>query len=62
MVLEYDLAGFGAGTMSFLGNKAKPLLAPLVLRAAPLPLGAKLAFGGGLVAAAALVAGLVRRD
>jgi hypothetical protein len=48
--------------MSFLGNKAKPLLAPLVLRAAPLPLGARLALGGGLVAAAALVAGLVRRD
>jgi hypothetical protein len=61
VVLEYDLAGFGAGTMRFLGNKAKPLLAPLVLRAA-LPLGARLALGGGLVAAAALVAGLVRRN
>jgi hypothetical protein len=61
-VLEYDLAGFGAGTMSFLGNKAKPLLAPLALRAAPLPLGARLALGGGLIAAAALVAGLFRRD
>jgi len=23
-VLEYDLGGFGAGTLSFLGNKAKP--------------------------------------
>jgi len=61
-VLEYDLAGLGAGTLSFLGNKAKPLLAPLALRAEPLPLGARLALGGGLVAAAALVAGLIRRD
>ena len=60
-VLEYDLAGFGAGTLSFLGNKAKPVLAPLALRATPLPLGARLALGGGLVAVAALVVGLVRR-
>ena len=60
-VLEYDLAGLGAGTLSFLGNKAKPLLAPLALRAEPLPLSARLVLGGGLVAVAALVVGLVRR-
>jgi hypothetical protein len=60
-VLEYDLAGLGAGTLSFLGNKAKPLLAPLALRAEPLPLSARLALGGGLVVVAALVVGLVRR-
>ena len=59
--MEYDLAGFGAGTMSFLGNKAKPLLAPLALRAEPLPLSTRLALGGGSVAVAALVVGLVRR-
>jgi len=58
-VLEYDLGGFGAGTLSFLGNKAKPLLGPIALRATPLPTGAKLALGGGLVAAAAaLIVGL----
>ncbi len=34
-VLEYDLGGFGAGSLSFLGSKAKPLLAPFALRAAP---------------------------
>ncbi|CAN5607358.1 hypothetical protein BH24ACT26_BH24ACT26_08690 [soil metagenome] len=34
-VLEYDLGGLGAGTLSFLGNKLKPWLAPLALRAAP---------------------------
>jgi hypothetical protein len=48
--------------MRFFGNKAKRLLAPLVLRAAPLPLGARLALSGGLVAIVALVARLVRRD
>ena len=65
-VLEYDLAGLGAGTLSFLGNKAKPLLAPLALRATPLPTTARvaLATGGlmaGLAASAALVIGLLRR-
>lgn len=34
-VLEYDLGGGGAGTLSFLGSKAKRLLAPVALRAAP---------------------------
>ena len=57
--LEYDLGGLGAGTLSLLGNKARPLLAPLALRAAPLPLGAKAALCAGLVAAAALVVGSV---
>lgn len=35
-VLEYDLGGLGAGTLSFLGNKLKPVLAPLALRSRPL--------------------------
>ncbi len=60
-VLEYDLGGMGAGTLSFLGNKAKPLLGPLALRATPLPTSARLALGG-LVAAALLVGLLLRRD
>jgi hypothetical protein len=60
-VLEYDLAGLGAGTLSFLGNKAKPVLAPLALRAAPLPASARLGLGIGLVAAAALGVALMRR-
>ena len=60
-VLEYDLAGLGAGTLSFLGNKAKPLLGPLALRATPLPLATKLALSGGLVTSAALAIGLLRR-
>jgi hypothetical protein len=59
--LEYDLGGLGAGTLSLLGNKARPLLAPLALRAAPLPVGARVALGGGLVAASALAVGLIRR-
>ena len=60
-VLEYDLGGMGAGTLSFLGNKAKPLLGPLALRAEPLPVAARLALGGGLAVAAVLIAGLMRR-
>lgn len=59
-VLEYDLASLGAGTLSFFGGKAKPLLAPLALRSEPLPTTARVALGG-LLAATALVAGLVRR-
>jgi hypothetical protein len=55
-VLEYDLGGMGAGSMSFLGNKSKPLLGPLALRADPLPVAAKVALGGGVVASAALLA------
>lgn len=34
-VLEYDLGGLGAGTLSFLGNKARPLLAGIALSATP---------------------------
>ena len=58
-VLEYDLGGMGAGSMSFLGNKAKPLLGPLALRADPLPVAARVVLGGEVVASAALLAGLL---
>jgi len=34
-VLEYDLGGMGAGTMSFVGNKLKPVLGPVALRSEP---------------------------
>ncbi|CAA9221282.1 MAG: hypothetical protein AVDCRST_MAG76-718 [uncultured Acidimicrobiales bacterium] len=47
-VLEYDLGGGGAGTLSFLGNKAKPVLAPVALRSTPLPRQTKLAVALGL--------------
>lgn len=36
-VLEYDLGAGGAGTLSFLGNKAKRVLGPVALRSTPLP-------------------------
>ena len=35
-ILEYDLGGLGAGTLSLIGNKLKPVLAPLALRSTPL--------------------------
>ena len=53
-VLDYELAVPGGATLTFLGDRAKPLLAPLVLRTTPLPLAARLALGGGLAGVAAL--------
>jgi hypothetical protein len=47
-VREYTTGGFGAGLMSLAGNKAKPVLGPIALRAEPLPVAAKM--GLGLVA------------
>ena len=49
-VREYNTGVFGAAVLTFLGSKAKPVLAPLALRAEPLPMGARLALLGGLVA------------
>ena len=60
-VREYNTVAFGAGVLTFLGSKAKPLLAPLALRAEPLPAGARLALLGGLAATAALSAWSLRR-
>ena len=57
---EYDTGGFGASTLSLLLNKAKPVLAPIALRAAPLPAAARLALLGGLAAAALGVWSVVR--
>ena len=54
-VREYDTGAFGAGVLTFLGGKARPVLAPLALRAEPLPAAARLALLlGGLAAIAAL--------
>lgn len=60
-VLEYDLGGLGAGTLSFLGTKAKPLLGPIALRTTPLPTSTKLALLVGALAGGAVVRGLVGR-
>lgn len=60
-VREYNTGAFGAGVLTFLGSKAKPLLAPLALRAEPLPAAVRLALLGGLAATAALSAWSLRR-
>jgi hypothetical protein len=44
-VREYTTGGFGAGLLSLAGNKAKPALAPVALRAEPLPTAAKVGLG-----------------
>ncbi len=49
----------GAGTLSFLGNKAKRLLGPLALRSTPLPRRTRVALALGLGAVALLVASVV---
>lgn len=60
-VREYNTGAFGAGALTFLGGKARPVLAPLALRPDPLPAGARLALLlGGLAASAALAAGFSR--
>ncbi len=51
-VREYNTGAFGAGALTFLGSKAKPVLAPLALRTEPLPKGARLALVGGAAIAA----------
>ncbi len=58
-VLEYDLGAGGAGSLSFLGNKAKPLLGPLALRSMPLPKRTRLALALGFGALVLLIASLI---
>lgn len=60
-VREYDTGAFGAGALTFLGSKAKPALAPLALRAEPLPKGVRLALVGGAAIAALSARSLLRR-
>jgi len=60
-VLDYELGTPGAATLTFLGHLVKPLIAPIALRAAPLPMPSKLALGGGAVAAGMLLAWALRR-
>ncbi len=57
-VREYNTGAFGAGALTFLGSKARPILAPLALRADPVPARARLALLLGGLASAALVARL----
>ncbi len=58
---EYNITTLGGATLGFLGSKAKPVLAPLALRAEPLPAAVRLALLGGLAATAALSAWSLRR-
>lgn len=58
-MLEYDLGAGGAGSLSFLGNKAKRLLGPVALRSTPLPNKTRLALGLGFATFALLVASMI---
>lgn len=63
-VVEYDLSIPTAGVMTYLGHLAKPVLAPVGLRAEPLPTPAKvgLAIAGLVVVALVGLAGRLARD
>lgn len=58
-VLEYDLGAFGAGSLSFVGNKAKGFLAPVALRSTPLPLRTRRCLLVGMMAALVLAGSLI---
>lgn len=60
-VLDYELAVPGAATLTFVGHLAKPVLSPLALRSAPLPVSVRLALIGGVAGVSALCAWLLRR-
>jgi hypothetical protein len=54
--IELETAFPGAASSIWLGHQLRPLLAPLTLRAEPLPLSVKLAFGFGAAAVLILIA------
>ncbi len=60
-VREYNTGAFGAGVLTFLGSKAKPVLGPIALRATPLPTEARVALSGGVAAATLGTVWLLRR-
>jgi len=60
-VLEFELATPGAATLTFVGHLAKPILAPLALRTAPLPVSTRVALGVGMATLALVVGRAVRR-
>ena len=57
-LIDIETAGPTTGLGAWLGYQLKPLLAPVTLRAEPLPTGARLALAAG---AAALAFGVLRR-
>ncbi|MBI5671530.1 MAG: hypothetical protein HZC41_26360 [Chloroflexi bacterium] len=59
--VDLELALPTSATMIWLGNKLRPLLGPLALRAEPIPTGLKLAAGAGLAVSALMAALTVRQ-
>lgn len=60
-VIDYEIGTPGAATLTFLRYLAKPLLAPLALRATPLPRNVRIVLGTGAALAAALAMQTLRR-
>jgi len=59
--LDLETASPGAATVTWLFGKLRPVLAPLTLRATPLPRSARLALAAGATALAGLAAFGIRR-
>jgi len=59
-VVDLELAAPGSAILTWLGHRLRPLLAPLTLRAEPLPRAARIALAGAAgVAGVAVLTGLV---
>lgn len=59
--VDLETASPGAGTVTWLGARLRPVLAPLTLRATPLPRSARIALAAGAAALAGLAAfGILR--
>lgn len=60
--IDLELAAPGSATLTWVGHRLRPLLAPLTLRAKPLPRAARLAITGVVgVAGVLLLTGLARK-
>jgi hypothetical protein len=60
-VLDLELAAPTSAALIYLGHLARPALAPMALRSAPLPPPARIALAGGALVAALALAGGARR-
>jgi hypothetical protein len=61
-LLDYELGVPGSTTLTFLGEQAKPLLAPIALRTTPLPRTAYLGLAVGLLGLAVIGARRLRNE
>ena len=59
--MDLELASPGAATLTWIGHRLRPLLAPVTLRAKPHPPAARVGLAAGVLSLAVLGAGLLLR-